>query len=80
MKKNVPRWILFSVLFVLSGFLGYEFAFCAWAAGGPPEPPDVKAYYMKWANIYGTLFLIAGLGTVVILILNVRRHLLQKHK
>jgi hypothetical protein len=80
MKKNVHRWILFGVLFVLSLLLGWEFAFCAWAAGGPPEPPDVKAYYLKWMNIYGILFLIAGLGAVVILILNVRWHLLRKHK
>jgi hypothetical protein len=60
MTKNLVRRLLFGVLFVLAVYSGRVFAYCLWVAGGPPEPPDVRAYYTKWANIFGILFLSAG--------------------
>jgi hypothetical protein len=78
MKENVFRWILFGVLFVRFVDLGWVFAYGLWVAGGPSEPPDVKAYSTKWANIYGIPFLTAGLGAAAVLIRNVRWHLLHK--
>jgi uncharacterized membrane protein len=74
-RGEIIRWSLFSVLLVVTGALWARFAFCMWILRWVHLPAGDLYGYAQEANLYGSLGLILGAATLLLLIINIRYHI-----